>query len=287
MTEPRYVQLPDGRRLAYSEYGDLRGKPLINCHGGLTSRRDVEGCEAIARDVGARVISPDRPGIGRSDRRPGRTLLDWPADVGALADALEVEEFAVMGWSLGGQYAAACAFALPERVRSVALVASPIPREWSGMIHEINRMDRALMRISRRAPWLDDLIFRGMGAVARRAPSTFRRLSSRTLDEPSRRLVNAAPAPAFSGPIAEGVRGPGGVVDDYRVLDSPWGFDPAQIQQPVQIWQGDADGLVPAVWAQRLAKCIPHSNLRMCPGEGHFLPLAHYREILSGVLDKL
>ena len=79
-----------------------------------------------------RLISPDRPGIGRSERQPGRTLLDWPADVAALADELEVSRFAVMGWSAGGAYAAACAFALPERVSAVALIASVIPATGRG-----------------------------------------------------------------------------------------------------------------------------------------------------------
>jgi pimeloyl-ACP methyl ester carboxylesterase len=76
---------------------------------------------------------------------------------------------------------------------------------------------------------------------------------------------------------------PEGVVDDYRVLDSAWGFDPGEIHQPVTILQGDSDGLVPSTWAERLAARIPNSELKICPGEGHFLALAHYREIFAGL----
>ena len=281
--DPQFVELADGRKLAYSEYGDPAGTPVINCHGGLTSRRDIESCEDDARAAGVRVISPDRPGIGRSDAKPGRALLDWPADVGALADALRVERFAVLGWSAGGPYAAACGFALPERVTSVGLVASAIPGDWPGMAHEINRPDRRFIALSTRAPWVERLVFRAMGGAARRTPAIFRRLSAISLDGPSRELVMSAGASAFSGPIGEGLRNPAGVIDDYRILGAAWGFDPAEIRQPVHIWQGADDNMLPAGWAERLAARLPNANLRLCPGEGHFLALARYPEIFAAL----
>ena len=58
---------------------------------------------------GVRLISPDRPGMGLSTYQPGRRLVDWPADVAHLTEALGIERFAVMGWSAGGPYAAVCA----------------------------------------------------------------------------------------------------------------------------------------------------------------------------------
>lgn len=44
--------------------------------------------EGVTRDLGVRLIVADRPGFGLSDPRPGRTLLDWPDDLIALADAV-------------------------------------------------------------------------------------------------------------------------------------------------------------------------------------------------------
>ena len=66
--------------------------------------------------TGVRLISPDRPGMGRSTYQPGRRLLDWPADVAHLTEALGIEQFAVMGWSAGGPYAAVCAAKMGGRV---------------------------------------------------------------------------------------------------------------------------------------------------------------------------
>ena len=75
------VTLADGRRVAYLEVGDPDGSPVISCHGGLSSRLDVQSAAASAAALGVRVICPDRPGIGGSDPQPGRTLKDWPAEV--------------------------------------------------------------------------------------------------------------------------------------------------------------------------------------------------------------
>ena len=63
------------------------------------------GPHGMARRLGVRVISPDRPGIARSDPQPRRRVLDWPADVAELADQLELATFAVIGWSAGGMFA--------------------------------------------------------------------------------------------------------------------------------------------------------------------------------------
>ena len=116
MVEDRLIRLPDGRNLCYAEYGDPQGKPVMSFHGGPGSHLEHEAYSATIGSLGVRLICPDRPGMGLSDFQPGRKLLDWPPDVLALADALGLERFGVMGWSVGSQYALACAYAIPERL---------------------------------------------------------------------------------------------------------------------------------------------------------------------------
>ena len=72
------VELPDGRVLAYENYGDPGGFPVLSFHGGLSSRLDAEHAHSAAVASGVRLVSPDRPGIGLSTFQPGRRLLDWP-----------------------------------------------------------------------------------------------------------------------------------------------------------------------------------------------------------------
>ena len=87
MTE-HFVRLRDGRRMCFAEYGDPDGFAVISAHGGLACRLDVAAADGVARETGIRLISPDRPGVGQSDPLPGRTVLNWAADVLNLSNHL-------------------------------------------------------------------------------------------------------------------------------------------------------------------------------------------------------
>ncbi|NLT07286.1 MAG: alpha/beta fold hydrolase, partial [Solirubrobacterales bacterium] len=228
------------------------------------------------RELGVRVVAPDRPGVAGSARQPGRRLLDWPADAAALADALGIERFAVAGWSAGGAYAAACGHALGDRVTAVALVAAAIPGDWPGARTDGDRMDRLLMALATGARPVARGAFGAARLAVRVAPGAWRRGGRRWLG-PTSGAVAAGLAADVAGAVAQ----PAGAVDDYRVLAEPWGFDPAAIAAPVAIWQGDADRLVPAAWAGRLAEAIPGATVHLRPGEGHALGPAAWREILA------
>src|SRR5581483_9655535 len=91
--------LADGRVLGYAEYGDPGGTPLVYLHGFPGSRIAGGVLDEAARAAGVRVLAPDRPGLGLSSPRPGRTLLDLADDVRELADALAIDRFAVVGES--------------------------------------------------------------------------------------------------------------------------------------------------------------------------------------------
>src|SRR3954462_7076760 len=118
-------RLPDGRSLAYCEYGVPDGVPVFNFHGLPGSRIDTRIIAEEARSAGLRLIAADRPGIGRSDPVRGkRTYAGWAQDIASLADALGIERFSVVGYSCGGPYALAVAAELPERVERVGLVSS-------------------------------------------------------------------------------------------------------------------------------------------------------------------
>jgi pimeloyl-ACP methyl ester carboxylesterase len=75
------IRLRDGRLLAYAEFGDPSGIPLLFCHGWGDSRLTRHPDDARTAALGIRLITVDRPGFGRSDFQPRRTLLDWPADI--------------------------------------------------------------------------------------------------------------------------------------------------------------------------------------------------------------
>jgi pimeloyl-ACP methyl ester carboxylesterase len=272
------VALPDGRELAYEQAGSPDGLPVLYHHGGLRSRLDVLALDAAAQATGVWLIAPDRPGIGGSTRAARRTLADWPADAAALADALGVEAFAVFGWSLGGPHALACAALLGERVCGVATLACPIPADWPGMRAQINPLDRRLMRRG----WAARMLLHGLALSARRLPQRSARTTAHTLDERSAAAVLSDPR-GWSAGQAEGLAHIDGVLDEYRVMDTPWGLDLERIAAPVRLWQGSADTLVPAPWVVRLAEALPQAQVGALEGEGHVLAPERYEEIFASL----
>jgi pimeloyl-ACP methyl ester carboxylesterase len=70
------ARLPDGRRLGWAEWGPATGTPVLLCPGAATSRSLGFGGEVVA-ELGVRLISIDRPGLGASDPAAGRTFADW------------------------------------------------------------------------------------------------------------------------------------------------------------------------------------------------------------------
>src|SRR5579883_849134 len=121
------VRLRDGRSVGIAAVGQNDGFPIFHCHGSGSSRLEVKLFATQAAEVGVRLIGLDRPGIGRSDPKPGYRLLDWPDDVEEVADYLGIERFALEGLSAGGPYALACAFKIPQRLTACGLISTVSP----------------------------------------------------------------------------------------------------------------------------------------------------------------
>jgi pimeloyl-ACP methyl ester carboxylesterase len=88
--------LPDGRKLGYAQYGSPTGRPIFYVHGHPASRLEGAHLHDVGLRLGARIISPERPGFGLSSPQPGRTLLDYPKDLEQLAGHLKLERYGVL-----------------------------------------------------------------------------------------------------------------------------------------------------------------------------------------------
>ena len=280
-------QLSDGRALGYSEWGSRDGFPVLGFMGTSLSWLAHVGNRAPSA-AGVRLILVDRPGYGLSDFQPERTLLDWPRDVAQLADGLGIDRFSVFGMSGGGPHAAACGYALPDRVTKLGLVSSPAP-VW----------DRPELRFSappHRRPMIE-LAERDPEPVARQLLEDCRaELERMAVDSrnggkgggpPADQAVMTDPEvlARFEAAKLETVaRGPEGYARDLFLLYvAPWGFGPEAVAVPTEIWQGDADEAVSPRIAEFFDETIPHSRLHMIPGGGHLLLWSHTEEILRSL----
>jgi pimeloyl-ACP methyl ester carboxylesterase len=277
------VVLEDGRRLAYSEWGDPRGVPVIHQHGMPGSRLDRAAGDLVQRRLGVRLITPDRPGYGLSDPLRGRRLLDWPKDVVQLADALELPTFGITSLSGGGIYALACAVAIPDRLTQVVTSGCPAPLHRAGALRGMRAENVVGLRVGGAAPWLFHAAAAALAGGIRKYPNLF--IEEGTHDQPAadRRWMTLPWVRAQeSSNLREAFRqGALGYAQDISLLAQPWGFELRDIDPLIQLWHGDADKVIPLHHAKYLVSALPNATLRICEGEGHMLLWNHVAEILQ------
>ena len=273
------IRLPDGRHLGYAEYGDPQGMPLLFFHGTPGSRLRLSHIDPLARDVGVRVVAPERPGLGLSDFQPKRTLLDWARDVEVLADRLHLGRFATMGISSGGAYVAATAYKLPDRVTKAALISAGGPPTLPDATRGMRFTDRLGVVLARSGPWAVSLMMRNI-ARGTNNPERFRKqfmsrlppvdVATLQRDEVwNQRLAD------FREAFRHGTRGASW---DLVLVARPWGFRLEEIQIPTSLWHGEVDTTIPIALAHAVARAIPNCQATFVPGEGHLSLFLKYEE---------
>lgn len=282
------MELPDGRILAYAEYGDLQGFPVFHFHGGNSSRLEGQWLAEAAAYHHIRLLAPDRPGFGLSDPHPKRTFLSWADDVANLANALDIDCFAVMGLSGGGPHATVVAHQLPERVTAVALVSGLAPPTMPGQFKGMFPPLRLNFLAARYAPALNRW-FLGQMSHSYADPDKFLKMVKQGMPKPDQILAEQRPAVIhqFSAAAVESHRqGISGDVTEWQLYVRPWEFQLSEISRPVALWYGEADNFVPVAMGRYLAKQIPNSQLHLVPDGGHFSTINNHAEaILAGLRE--
>ncbi len=254
------------------------GPPVLLFHGTWLSRLAHLG-EAPAL-AGIRLLYVDRPGYGRSSAHSGRTLLDWPRDVEALADALGLDAFDVVGYSGGASYALACAATLPSRIRCAAVVSGVGPaRDDPAVNAAVRPARREQVELARVDPERASRLVRDelTAEVAELAadPDPVAGIEQAGL----RRRIEAA----LRETAARGVDGP--VTDLTLNYLSHWGFRLEDIAVPVVVWHAENDENVPVGVGQAVAARLPHARPTFTPAGGHLLLWTRAGDILRDLQD--
>jgi len=279
------LRLGDGRRLAFRDQGDRRGRAVVLCHGWPGSRLQGPPDPGLPARLGLRLVTLDRPGFGRSSFQPGRRLIDWPADLAALADGLGLDRFTLIGVSGGGPYALAAAALLPERVDRLGLISSLAQLDRAGGPGRLYPPVWLGFRLAASCPPLFRLIlslFRLFLASGRDRASNL--ILGRLLPADRPVLARDEVRGMFAADVREAFRsGPAGPAWDLGLLARPWGFDPAALRVRTWLWHGTADKVVPCSHGRYLSQVIPGCRPEFVPGAGHFFAF----ERLAGILAEL
>ncbi len=284
----------DGRTLAFCEWGDPHGAPVFSLHGTPGSRLGRHPDEGIYTRAGVRMITYDRAGYGGSTRLPGRAMAHAAADVAAIADALELQRFAVTGGSGGAPHALACGALLGDRVTRCASIVGPAPLgpgglerdEWLrdmviGNVHEFQWSEAGEETLRPELEREMRKIIEDLGHDRDNPLGDEYQLSDADMAVMSRRGVREMLDESLREGCGESVDG---YVDDDLAITQPWGFDVTAITVPVAVWYGETDTLVPPQHGRWLARAIPGATVVILDG-GHFAIYERTGELLGWLTE--
>jgi len=285
----RVVVLHHCRKLGIAEFGDVSGRPVFWFHGTPGGRRQVPpAARRFARTENLRVIGVERPGIGTSTPHLYASLQDFAADVGELADILDISRFGLIGLSGGGPYVLGCAHAMPDRVVAGAVLGGVAPTCGA------EAAQGGAMALARVLEPLISFLREPLGALFTRAVRALHPFADRAFDTylrlapagDKRILGEAEIREAFIEDMLLGSReNLRSLVYDLILFSRPWGFSLRNISVPIHFWQGDEDNLVPPAHAEHLSRLVPGSRLRRDPNGGHLAGLGMAVEALAFIIE--
>ncbi len=260
--------------LYYEDHG--MGKPVILVHGYPLSGASWEAQTAALLDAGHRVITYDRRGFGKSSQPAvGYDYDTFAADLDLLVSRLELRDFALVGFSMGGgEVARYLGKYRADRVRAAVFISSIPPY---------------LLKATDNPDGVDGSVFDGIkAAAAKDRPAFFSgffenfynadALKGTRISEPQ---IQASWNVAMESSAIASVACVGTWGTDFRA-------DLAKITCPTLIIHGDADRIVPLPAAgKRTHETIKNSKMAVVEGGPHGIITTHPDVVNPALLEFL
>lgn len=283
---PHLLSQDGGRVIAWHEFGQTEAPTAtaVYCHGTPGTGYEALFLDEAARELGIRIIAPDRPGLGASDAVPYRLVGTWAEeDAAAIIDHLELDRFSVIGFSGGGPHAMSLAALHSDKVEQLILLAPfthhPLWESHLGLNLTPLRVHFSHLTLSWFPKPLIDLTSRAL---------TRPLASASTLASALGRDVQghtAAYRMAISHDYALQFSIEGGVQDEYAIQDD-WGFSETTVKTPVHLWVAGRDMAVKPARARNLGLRLG-AQIHELPRDGHFsLLINHAASVLAPVLQR-
>ncbi|MEA2363764.1 MAG: 3-oxoadipate enol-lactonase [Thermoleophilaceae bacterium] len=253
----------NGQTLYYEVHGE--GEPLL-CVMGLAADTLAWTLQVPAFSAAHRSVIFDNRDVGRSSMSDGPyEIADMAQDALALADALELDSFHLLGVSMGGAIAQEIALAAPERLRTLTLaVTFPAGGAWARKLSEV--WAERVRSISHEGH-VDELMLLNFSEAFFENAEGVTWLRGMMLQNP-----HPQPPEAF-----------------IRQLDAAGRHDARErlpsLRVPTHVIGAERDILVPIWKSRELADLIPDAQLTVLPGSPHGANVERAEEFNSSVLD--
>jgi pimeloyl-ACP methyl ester carboxylesterase len=220
------------------------------------------------------TIAPDLRGYGDSQTQQEFAMTDHLEDLEELCDRLQLSEFILLGWSLGGILSMELALRCPDRVKGLILVATaahpwsnhpPISWQdnlWTGIASLINVVSPGLQ-------WNIDTFGQR---------SLYRYLIQQQTPEAYQYLAKYA-VPAFFKTSAVANRALSRAIQAGYNRQSELG----QIQCPALVLAGEGDRHITAIASLETAKALGNSQSHCYPNVAHLFPWEIPEQVLLDI----
>ena len=261
-----------GERIDFFDSGT--GSDLIIYHHGTPGAGPMHSdLLNPARENDLRIVELVRPGYGNSSRMSGRSVADVVELADELADHLGFDRYVTMGWSGGGPHALANVALSPNRcvaamsLAGVGMFGQDDLDFLDGMGQDNHdEFGAALNGESHIRAYLEP-IAEELATIT--GPQIVDVMGSLLPEEDRAALTGEYgenTAEIFRWAVHTGVDG---WLDDDVAFTQPWGFQLEDISNPVTVWQGATDLMVPFAHGQWLVSKIANVEANLLEGHGH------------------
>ncbi|MGV9712497.1 alpha/beta fold hydrolase [Gordonia sp. NPDC003424] len=282
------VAMDDGRLIGFAEFGVATGRAIFWLHGTPGARRQIPTeARAFAGENNLRIVGLDRPGVGSSTKHRYGSVSEFAQDFEVVADALGIDEFAVIGLSGGGPYALGVAHALPDRVVAAGVLGGVAPTEGpDAMPGGAMRLGHATAPILRYAGAPIGKVLSSVLSVARPIADPAISIYGRFSPQGDRELLAR---PEFRAMFLDdllhgGSRRMDAPFADIVAFSRDWGFRVSDVTVPVRWWHGDRDHIIPYAHGEHMVSLLPDAKLFTMHGESHLGALGMSVDIITELI---
>ena len=244
-----------GLKFHFVEWGDPTAPPLLCFHGITQTAHSWDEVAAALADT-YRVLCFDQRGHGDSDWSPDGHYArqEMAADIAALADALGIARFFLVGMSMGGINSITFTANHGERVAALVVVdVSPEVKKEG--VENIRRFVQ------------ETDVLESFEAFVERAQSFNPRRTRANIESRLRYNLKQLADGRWTWKYDPQLRNPQRPIGS-NLTTNLWD-DVAAIRCPTLILKGGESDILSAESAQRLQQAIPGSQLQVIPGAGH------------------